>query len=71
MRFHNIVTQTQSQAGSLSGGFGGEEGLEDFIDDVGGDAGAVVCITEILTPLPPEGGFWKAVLIVTVGTYFI
>jgi hypothetical protein len=33
MRFHNIVTQTQPEAGSLSGGFGGEEGLEDLVAD--------------------------------------
>jgi hypothetical protein len=33
MRFHNIITQTQSQPCSLAGWFGGEEGLEDFVFD--------------------------------------
>jgi hypothetical protein len=42
MRFHNIVTQTQSQARSLSGGFGSEEGLEYFVFDFFRNAGAVV-----------------------------
>ena len=29
MRLYYIIAQTQSQAGSLSGGFGGKEGLEE------------------------------------------
>jgi len=31
MRLHNIVTQTQTQAGSLPGGFGGKEGLKNLV----------------------------------------
>jgi hypothetical protein len=42
MRFYNIVTQTQTQSGSLPAWFCGEKGLEDFFNDVSGDSGAVV-----------------------------
>ena len=52
MRFYNIITQAQTQSGSLPGGFGGKEGLEDFIDDVRWDTGAVVFHTYLDPYLP-------------------
>jgi hypothetical protein len=42
MRFHNIITQTQTQTSSLSCRFGGEERLEDFVFDFFWDAISIV-----------------------------
>ncbi len=42
MRFHEIVTERQSQAGALPGGLGGEERLEDLFDMGRWDTATVV-----------------------------
>jgi hypothetical protein len=50
MRLHNIVSQAQSQTGSLAGGFGCEERLEDFIQNILRDAGAIIFYNNFYPP---------------------
>ncbi len=51
MSLYNIITQTQTQSRSLSGGFGGEKGLKDFFFDGFGDTIAVVFYFENYLPV--------------------